>query len=69
MVSIVMLLKVMNSTMRPVVAVKIPEVDDMMEKAQAKVDAIWKAKETCQGARLIDEVIFTQNCPTYNPEW
>ena len=69
MVSVPILLKVMNATMRPVVAVKIPEVDDMLEKAQEKVDVIRKAKEACQGARLIDEVIFAQNCPTYNPEW
>ena len=67
MVSIPMMLKVMNATMRLVVAVKISEIDDMM--AQVKVDAIHKAKEAMQGARLIDEVVFAQNCPTFNPEW
>ena len=40
MVSVPILLKVINVTMMPVVAIKIPKVDDMMEKAQAKVDAI-----------------------------
>ena len=69
MVSIPMLLKVMKSTMRPVVAVKIPEVDDMMEKAQTKVDAIRKGKEAVQGAIPIGEVIFVHNCLTYNLEW
>ena len=36
---------VMNVTMRPVVVVRIPEVDDMMDRAQEKVDAIKQAKE------------------------
>ena len=45
MVSLPATIKVMNSTLRPVVAVKIPEVDDMLERAQQKVEAIKKAKE------------------------
>ena len=69
MVSLPIMLKVMNATMRPVIAVKISEVDEMIEQAQAKVDAIRKAKEATQGLRPIDEVIFTQNVLTYNPEW
>ena len=48
----------MNTTMRPVVAVGIPEVDKMMEKAQAKVEAIQKTKEVTAGAQPIDKVIF-----------
>ena len=59
----------MNATLRPVVAVKIPEVDDMLDRAQQKVEAIKKAKEAVGGVRPIDQVIFAQNCPTYNPEW
>ena len=69
LVSIPMTLKVMNATLRLVVTVKIPEVDDMLEQAQEKVEAIRKAKEKMQGSRLIDKVIFAQNCPSYNPEW
>ena len=61
--------KIMNATLRPVVAVKIPEVDDMLDRAQQKVEAIKKAKEAVGGVRQIDQVIFAQNCPTYNPEW
>ena len=69
MVNLPITLKVINATMQPVVAVKIPEVDEMFERAQAKVDAIRKAKEKTGGLRPIDEVIFVQNVPTYNPEW
>ena len=43
-------IKVMNITMRLVVAVRIPEVDDMMEATQVNVDVINKAKETTVGA-------------------
>ena len=59
----------MNVTMRPVVAVKIPKVDDMLERAQEKVEAIRKVKEACRGQKSINEVIFAQNCPSYNREW
>ena len=69
MVSLPATIKVMNSTLRPVVAVKIPEVDDMLERAQQKVEAIRKAKEATSTVRPIDEVVFAQNCPTWNPEW
>ena len=67
--SILASVKIMNATLRPVVAIKIPEVDDMMDRAQQKVEAIKKAKEMAGGVRPIDEVVFAQNCPTYNPEW
>ena len=69
MVSLPATIKVMNSTLRPVVVVKIPEVDDMLERAQQKVEAIKKAKEATSTVRPIDEVVFAQNCPTWNPEW
>ena len=69
MVNLPATIKVMNSTLRPIVAVKIPEVDDMMERAQQKVEAIRKAKEAMSAVRPIDEVVFAQNCLTWNPEW
>ena len=69
LVSLPATIKVMNSTLRPVVAIKIPEVDDLMERAQQKVEAIRKAKEATSGVRSIDEVVFAQNCLTWNPEW
>ena len=51
------------------VAVKIPEVDEMMQRAQDKVEVIWRVQLRTAGVRPIDEVIFAQNVPTYNPEW
>ena len=60
---------VINACQQPVVAVKIPEVDEMMQRAQDKVDAIWRVQLRTAGARPIDDVIFAQNIPTYNPEW
>ena len=69
MVSILMMLKVMNAMMRPVMAVRVSEIDNMMQEAQVKVDVIKKAKEAVQGARPINKVIFAQNCPMYNAEW
>ena len=60
---------VINACQQPVVAVKIPEVDEMMQKAQDKVDAIKQVEIRTGGVRPIDEVIFAQNVPTYNPEW
>ena len=69
LVSLPFTIKVMNVTLRPVVAVRIPKVDDMIERAQEKVEKIKKAKEAMTGVRPIDEVMFVQNCPTYNPEW
>ena len=62
-------LMVMNAVQQPVVAVKIPEVDEMMQRAQDKVDAIRRVKTRTGGVRPIDEVVFTQNVLTYNPEW
>ena len=60
---------VINSCQRPVVVVKIPEVDEMLQRAQDKVDAIRRVQLMTAGARPIDEVVFAQNIPTYNPEW
>ena len=40
MVSLPILIKVISATMRPTVAIKIPEVDDMIARAQEKVDTI-----------------------------
>ena len=69
MVSLPILIKVISATMRPTVAIKIPEVDDMIARAQEKVDAIKRAKEKVGELRPIDEVVFAQNVPKYNPEW
>ena len=69
MVSLPILVKVISATMRPTVAIKIPEVDDMMARAQEKVDAIRQAKQKVGKLRPIDEVVFAQNVPKYNPEW
>ena len=41
----------------------------MLERVQQKVEAIRKAKEATSTVRPIDEVVFAQNCPTWNPEW
>ena len=51
------------------VAVKIPEVDEMLQRAQDKVDAIRRVQLRTAGSRPIDEVVFVQNVPAYNPEW
>ena len=69
LVSLPILIKVMSATMRPTVAIKIPEVDDMMVRAQEKVDAIRQAKQRVGELKPIDEVVFAQNVPKYNPEW
>ena len=45
LVSLPITIKVMNMTMSLIVAVWIPEVDDMMDRAQEKVDVIRRAKE------------------------
>ena len=34
-----------------------------------KVDAIRRVQLRTAGSRPIDEVVFAQNVPTYNPEW
>ena len=39
-VSLPFTIEVISATMRPTVAIRIPEVDDMMARAQEKVDAI-----------------------------
>ena len=67
--SLPVVMTVINACQQPVVAVKIPEVDEMMQRAQDKVDAIRRVQLRTAGARPIDEVVFTQNIPTYNPEW
>ena len=69
LVSLPILVKVISATMRPTVAIKIPEVDDMMTRAQKKVDAIRQAKQKVGKLRPIDKVVFAQNVPKYNPEW
>ena len=50
-------------------AIKIPEVDDMIARTQEKVDAIKQVKQKFGELRPIDEVVFAQNVPKYNPEW
>ena len=67
--SLPVVMTVINACQRPVVAVKIPEVDDMMQRAQDKVDAIRRVQIRTGGVCPIDEVVFAQNVPTYNPEW
>ena len=69
MVSLPILVKVISATMRPTVAIKIPKVDDMIARAQGKVHTIKQAKQKVGELRPIDEVIFAQNVPKYNPEW
>ena len=69
LVSLPILVKVISATMRPTVAIKIPEVDDMIARAEQKVEAIRQAKQKVGELKLIDEVVFAQNIPKYNPEW
>ena len=69
MVSLLILVKVISATMRPTVAIKIPEVDEMMARAEQKVEAIRQAKQKVGELKSIDEVVFAQNVPKYNPEW
>ena len=45
---------------------KILQVDQMLQRAQDKVDAIKRVQSMTAGARPIDEVVFGQNVPTYN---
>ena len=56
-------LMVINAVQQPVVAVKILEVDEMMQRAQDKVDAIRRVKIRTGGVRQIDEVIFRTKYP------
>ena len=69
LVSLPILIKIISATMRPTVAIKIPEVDDMMARAEQKVEAIRQAKQKVGELKPIDEVVFAQNVPKYNPEW
>ena len=64
LVSLPILVKVISATMRPTM-----EVDDMIARVQEKVDAIKQAKQKVGKLRPIDEVVFAQNVPKYNPEW
>ena len=67
--SLPVVMTVINACQRPVVAAKIPEVDEMLQRAQDKVDAIRRVQLRTAGSRPIDEVVFAQNVPSYNPEW
>ena len=69
LVSLPIIIKVMSATMRPTVAVKIPEVDDMIARAEQKVEAIRQVKQKVGELKAIDEVVFAQNVLKYNPEW
>ena len=69
MVSLPILVKVISVMMRPTVAIKIPKVDDMMARAQEKVDAIRQVKQKVGELKPIDKVVFAQNVPKYNLEW
>ena len=69
MISLPILVKVISGTMRPTVAIKIPEVDDMLARAHEKVNAIKQAKQKVGELQPIDEVVFAQNVAKYNPEW
>ena len=69
LVSLPILIKVISATMRPTVAIKILEVDEMMARAEQKVEAIRQAKQKVGELKPIDEVVFSQNIPKYNPEW
>ena len=69
MVSLPILVKVISATMRPTVAIKILEVDEMMARAEQKVEVIKQAKQKVGELKSIDEVVFAQNVPKYNLEW
>ena len=69
MVSLPILIKAISAKMRPTVAITIPEVDEMMARAQQKVEVIREAKQKVGELKPIDEVVFAQNVPKYNPEW
>ena len=69
LVSLPILIKVISATMRPTVAIKIPEVDEMMARAEQKVEAIRQAQQIVRELKPIDEVVFAQNVTKYNQEW
>ena len=56
LVSLPILVKVISATMRATMAIKIPEVDDMIVRAQEKVDAIKQAKQKVGELRPIAEL-------------
>ena len=58
--SLPVVMTVINACQRPVVAVKILEVDEMMQRAQDKVDAIRRVQLRTAGSRPIDEVVFVR---------
>ena len=58
MVSLPILIKVISAMMRPTVAITIPEVDEMMARAQQKVEVIKQAKQKVGKLKPIDEVVF-----------
>ena len=41
----------------------------MIARAEQKVEAIRQAKQKVGQLKAIDEVVFAQNVPKYNPEW
>ena len=41
----------------------------MMARAEQKVEAIRQVKQKVGELKPIDEVVFAQNVPKYNPEW
>ena len=51
MVSLPATIKVMNLTLRPVVAVKIPEVDDMLEKSATESRSYQEGKRSDVGSK------------------
>ena len=69
LVSLPILIKVISAMMRPTMAIKIPEVDEMMGRAEQKVEAIRQVKQKVRELKPIDVVVFAQNVPKYNPEW
>ena len=69
LVSLPILIKVISAAMRPTVAITIPEVDEMMVRAEQKVEAIRQVKQKVGELKPIDEVVFAQNVQKYNPEW
>ena len=52
--SLPVVMTVMNACQRPVVAVKIPEVDKMLQRAKDKVDTIRRVQIRTAGSRPID---------------
>ena len=44
-------------------AIKIPEVDEMMARVEQKIEAIRQVKQKVGELKLKDEVVFAQNVP------